>query len=197
MLPYWLLLAFPSLLALVRPLSRPSPGFLRVLVLLYSAIIGLRFQVGGDWGIYLENLQNLAGSSFFDAISSVALGDPGYNLISWLSNTIGTGIYGVNFLCALIFSIGLLVFCDCQPRPWLALAVSTPYLIIVVAMGYTRQSAAIGLALIAFLYLEKKSLPGFIWWILLATMFHKTAIILIVAAIMIIQDAKTIFNKII
>lgn len=72
---------------------------------------------------------------------------------------------------------------------------STPYLIIVVAMGYTRQSAAIGLALIAFLCLEKKNLLGFIWWILLATLFHKTALILLVAAISLIQDIKTIFGK--
>lgn len=196
MWPYWLLLAFPAFASLRMPLSKLPRRHLSVLIIVYSVFIGLRFEVGGDWYVYKDNLEELIGADLVEAVFN-PLGDPGYNLLSWLSNGIGAGIYGVNFFCALIFSCGLLVFCNVQPRPWLALCVSTPYLIIVVAMGYTRQSVAIGLALIAFLYLEKKNIVKFFLGILLATLFHKTALVMLAAALPVMGDVKGALKKII
>ena len=43
--------------------------------------------------------------------------DPGYQLINYFSASIGFGIYGVNVICAFIFSIGLTLFCRNLPRP--------------------------------------------------------------------------------
>ncbi len=44
---------------------------------------------------------------------------------------------------------GLVQFCRKQPLPWLALAVAAPFIIIVVGMGYTRQSVALGFILLS------------------------------------------------
>jgi len=71
------------------------------------------------------------------------------------------------------------VFCQAQPRPWLALTVAVPYLITVVAMGYTRQGVAIGVAMLGMEALGRGRNVHFIFLIVFATMFHKSAIILL------------------
>ena len=78
-----------------------------------------------------------------------------------------------------IFAIGLVFFCRNLPRPWLALAVAVPYLVIVVAMGYTRQGVALGLAMLGLVALGKKGTGWFVFWVMLAATFHKTAVLLL------------------
>ncbi|WP_428357797.1 EpsG family protein [Methyloprofundus sp.] len=139
-------------------------------------LIGFREQVGGDWASYIRR---------FDSISSVTLqkalgiGDPGYAYINWLMASWGWGIYGVNLVCAIIFTSGLIVFCRQQIYPWLAFAVAVPYLIIVVGMGYTRQAVAVGLFFFALAYLERGQFKHYLVFILIATLFHKTAVLMI------------------
>ena len=70
-------------------------------------------------------------------------------MLNWLAARTELGPYFVNTVCAALFAWGLVVFCRAQPRPWLALVVAVPYLVTVVAMGYTRQGTAIGLAMLA------------------------------------------------
>lgn len=164
------------------------------LIIVLSLIIGLRYQVGGDWQIYIENQINssdtplgLVISNFFD--------DVGFEFFSWLSYKLNLGIYGVNLICAAIFSTGLIVFCNSQPRPWLSICISIPYLVIVVSMGYTRQSVAIGFAMLALLSLEKCKLRKFFFLIACAALFHKTAVVLLLLGIPQMLASKKIVNK--
>ena len=76
-------------------------------------------------------------------------------LLNWFAGQNELGIWFVNTICGGIFSYGLIAFARSQPRPWLALAVAVPYLIIVVAMGYTRQAAAIGFVMLGLSALAK------------------------------------------
>ena len=64
------------------------------------------------------------------------------------------------------------------------MVVAVPYLITVVAMGYTRQGVAIGLAMIAMVELGKGNSLRFFLWIAFAALFHKSAIILVPMAVM-------------
>jgi hypothetical protein len=93
-------------------------------------------------------------------------------------------LYFVNTASAAIFSWGLVVFCRAQPRPWLALVVAIPYLVTVVAMGYTRQSVAIGLAMLALVALTDRKLLRFVVFVALAATFHKSAVILMPLAVL-------------
>jgi len=52
-------------------------------------------------------------------------------------------------------------------------------LIIVVAMGYSRQGVAIGLAMLAITRLENGRIAWFLFYMMLAALFHKSALILI------------------
>jgi EpsG family len=144
-------------------------------------MIGLRYEVGGDWINYLPMVQDAVHQTLAEA---TLRSDPAYGLLNWLGARSGIGVYFVNTVCAVIFSWGLVVFCRSQPRPWLALVVAVPYLVIVVAMGYTRQGTAIGLAMLGLVALSERRLLRFVLFVAFAAMFHKTAVILMPLAVL-------------
>lgn len=156
---------------------QPIEGALTALV--SSLAIGLRWEVGGDWFGYFNYLDRQEGASIRDALLN---SDPAYELLNWLAVQSGGGITLVNLVCGVIFSAGLVLFCRAQPRPWLSLAIALPYLVIVVAMGYSRQGVAIGLAMPGLLALERGRVLAFILWITAATTFHSSALVLLVFA---------------
>jgi hypothetical protein len=139
-----------------------------------AAMIGFRFETGADWEPYLEIYDDISHLKFWTA---AGLDDPGYTLLNWFSNQLGTGIWGVNLVCAAIFCWGLTLFCKHQPNPWLAFVVAVPYLVIVVAMGYSRQAVAIGLIMAAIVAWDHSRFVRFGCLILLAVTFHRTAVI--------------------
>jgi len=145
-------------------------------VLLLSLLIGFRFDVGGDWSVYVGHVYNAR----YVPIATVLEGkDPGYQLLNWISAQMDWNIYGVNLICGAIFSICLAVFCRSLPRPWLALAVAVPYMVIVVAMGYSRQGVALGLAMLGLVTLGRRQTRWFVFWVVLGAAFHKSAVILL------------------
>ena len=186
MLPYWLFFLAPALAALAsgplvrmradgtRPLRIDATWMLMIVAL--TLIIGFRYDVGGDWGNYFLHLFGAANLNFSDL---GGLEDPGYWALNILSVKLGLGMTGVNTFGAFLFSIGLVVFCRSLPRPWLALACAMPYLVTVVAMGYTRQSIALGLVMIGLVMLGRQRFVVFALWVLAAALFHKTAVVLI------------------
>jgi hypothetical protein len=105
--------------------------------------------------------------------------DPAYNLLNWLAGQLGLGIWAVNLVCAAIFTAGLVKLCRAQPNPPLAILVAVPYLVIVVAMGYTRQAAALGLIMYAITFLDRGSYLRIGLTLLVAATFHKTAVVII------------------
>lgn len=146
-------------------------------VVLVCLLVGMRFRVGGDWNTYVGYLERSVWLSFQDAVTSP---DPGYVLLNWVANALGADVWLVNLICGAFFSWGLFTLARAQPRPWLALVVAVPYLVVVVAMGYTRQGVAIGFAMIGLVALIRDgSTAKFVFWIIIAATFHKTAVLLI------------------
>ena len=155
---------------------RIAGSTLLALGLFLTLLIGLREQVGGDWSTYLPYLDQSTGLPLAEVWLEP---EPGYGLLNWIGANGGGGVYLVNTVCGLIFSIGLLQFCRAQPRPWLALTLAFPYLVVVVAMGYSRQGVAIGLEMLALLALQRDRLLQFLLWIALAASFHRTVLVLL------------------
>jgi EpsG-like putative glucosyltransferase len=191
---YWLMFAPLAILALaerkqsdmsLRPFFGMS-GIAATIILIL--LIGFRYRVGGDWDNYFWKFRSLRYMTLDDLIRMRI--DPGYGLLNRLAGSMDWGIIGVNLMSAVLFSIGLMLFCRQQPRPWLALLVAVPYLIIVVGMGYTRQAVAIGLAMIGLAALAQNSTGKFVWWIILAGLFHKSAIVLLPIAILATTEKK-------
>jgi len=146
-----------------------------MIAIVFTLFIGLRHEVGGDWFTYYSYLTRAEGLSLREVST---WGDPGYNALNWLFASHPLGIYGVNLVCAALFSSGLVFFCRVQPRPWLALCLAIPYLVIVVAMGYTRQAVAIAFVMAGLLALERGRWRLFLISIAAAVTFHFTALVM-------------------
>ncbi|HHP7246257.1 MAG TPA: EpsG family protein [Elainellaceae cyanobacterium] len=177
MLPYWLIFLF-LVLACVLPRrlkGAQREGVWRFAAFVLIVFIGLRHEVGGDWFSYLFNLEY--ASQRFD--NALELGDPGYYVLGWLFVKIGGSIYWLNVFCAAILVSGTFRLANAQPRPWLALVIALPYLLIVVGMGYTRQAAAIGLVMWGLVALQNKRVVVFSVSVLCAALFHKTALLML------------------
>ncbi|HEX8553361.1 MAG TPA: EpsG family protein [Sphingomonas sp.] len=139
-----------------------------------ALMIGLRYFVGGDWGSYIQIYQDI----FFQPLGqALRRTDPGYGFLNWLSSRGNLGIWFVNLGCAILFMGGLARLAWRQPNPWLAILVAVPYLIIVVAMGYTRQAAAIGIICWAVADASPKHIGRLVILVGFAALFHKTAIL--------------------
>lgn len=184
MWPYWILFFLTAYMALtsrslisenlIAKSQKEWPRQWKCAFIYIVLMIGLRYEVGGDWYAYIEMLQ-----SYYDGTSDQhGFQDLGLVFVSKISVLIGSDIYLLNLVCAFIFTWGLVKFCLSQPLPWLALVSAVPYLITVVAMGYTRQAAAIGFSMFAMDALSKGGKIKFFMWIVLGCLFHKTCVIL-------------------
>jgi len=181
-IPYWILFAYFAAGAVLEPWRR-APGataprtYLLIGILVLALMIGTRFEVGGDWRSY---------RFMFDFVEHLSLeraldfGDPGYQAINWIVQQWNGEIWWVNLFSAVIFVWGLTRLCENQPLPLLAVLVAVPYLIIVVAMGYTRQSIAIGILMAGLASLGRGgSVVRFAIYVAAAALFHKTAVLVL------------------
>lgn len=177
MTPYWILFSVwaAGAIQFARRQAGTSHRFFYVAAAIATALmIGLRFQVGGDWATYLSIYEDL----FFQPLGiALRQTDPGYALLNWLSGQGNLGIWVPNLGCATLFMAGLGRLASRQPNPWLAVLVAVPYLIIVVAMGYTRQAAAIGIVCWAIADASPDRLARLVVSVAIAALFHKTAIL--------------------
>jgi EpsG family len=180
---YWILFAFPALMALAYPHDVSRGGFdLRqgfaflTFLIFYALVAGLRHETGGDWLTYLEMFEDMQGESIFYAMTRT---DPGFGVLNWISAQMGTGLYLVNGVCAGILGYGLISVATRMREPWLALTIAVPYLMIVVGMGYIRQGAAIGFALMAFAAFDQGRPIRTLTFLLLAVTFHSAAVMML------------------
>jgi hypothetical protein len=178
MFVYWLMFLLPAWASFFRVRSTREAalygwGFTWFT---FTLLIGYRFEVGGDWFAYLHHYELISSLPFLEAVQRF---DPAHGAVNWLSHYLGWGVYGTNLTYGAVFSLGLIAFCRAQPRPLLGLAVAVPYLVVVVAMGYSRQGVAIGFVFFALLALAERNTVKFVVFVAIAAMFHKTAVVLI------------------
>ncbi|PRH83403.1 EpsG family protein [Arenimonas caeni] len=142
--------------------------------------VGLRHQVGGDWEGYLLITQRIYGLPLADAIKEQELL---FSLLTWLSSRAGFGVYGVNVIGAVIFFSGLFAYCRKLQAPWLALAASLPFLVVVAVMSANRQGIAIGIVLYVMSVWDRWSVLKRSAGIALAALFHASAAVLLVLSV--------------
>lgn len=189
MLPYWFVFGLFALGSLgwrggnSGRLSLP----LKISVVILTLFIGLRYDVGADWSGYLLIFDYTEHWSLNRILEEQ--GDPGFYSLMWLSHELGYEIWALNLVCAIIFVIGLVAFSRRTSNPWLSIAIAFPYLIIVVAMSGVRQATAIGFYFLALNAFSDRRLAIAALWMLLASQFHASAIVMLgVAALSFTQD---------
>ncbi len=175
MFPY--LIMFSMILISNLSPKRFQRYILILLVIFLMFFVGFRKEVGGDWNSYLTWFDRIKIEGLNFSLESMMLSNFGYNLLNALSSKLGWGIYGVNFICAGVFLLGLYYFLRELEYPLMGLLIAYPYLIMVVGMGYTRQSVAIGLTLASLISIKKNRNTLAFFLIVIAITFHKTAAI--------------------
>lgn len=153
--------------------------FLIIFSIFLIFLIGLRYEVGGDFDSYFKLFYVLKSRDNFEAAILTSGGDILYNILNLLVSKLGLNYATVNFLCALIFIFCLYEYSKKQKDPILTLMIAFPYLILVVSMGYVRQACAIGLFLYSLDFIINRKIVYSFFILFLATLFHKTSIILI------------------
>jgi len=114
--------------------------------IILTLFIGLRDHVGIDWRAYSHIWLVEKSLSLPEAI--VHREPAFYTLIALLWQYYPK-LWALNVICAAIFVYGLYVFARRQPNPWLAFVIAVAYVGFVIGMSAVRQSAAIGLILVA------------------------------------------------
>ena len=176
---YWLMFAYFAVGTALTSERRqtwrsPIPVLLLAGAVFICLAIGLRYKVGADWETYRFLFSYAA---YADLGRAIAVGDPGYQFVNWLVQRLGGDLWLVNLICGSIFTWGLFRFARSQPDPWLCFAVAIPYLVIVVAMGYSRQAVAIGIIMAGLAALIRGgSTLRFAIYVAVAALFHKTAV---------------------
>lgn len=179
MTPYWLLFLLVMLAAIApRYLKKPQDMVVwSASGLIIAVMLGFRHEVGGDWFNYLPQFDSVASMTFFGAVRDTK--DPAYYPLGWIIARLGGDIYWLNFVCSLLLTAGTFSLARRQTRPWLALLAAVPYLLIVVGMGYSRQAAAIGCAMLGLVALGDGKTRRFVFWVILGAAFHKSAALML------------------
>ena len=142
-----------------------------VFVFLVALIfIGLRHEVGGDWGDYLMWYKVIEeeGANIFE---------PGYNMLNKLSALLGGGIYLVNIISLIII---ILLFWKSSKIINLSIPIFCllifPHHILIVIMGYSRQAIAVSFTFYAVIeLLVNRRKLYFMLLITIAILFHYSA----------------------
>ncbi len=161
-----------------RMVSEPSHSLIVIygLGLATALMMGLRYEVGGDWIPYLGIYDQIQLLTFSQAVLTY---DPAYSAIVFVAGRLDAGIWLVNFACGVIMIFAMIRFCSRQPNPALTFLVAVPYLVIVVGMGYTRQAVAIGIILAGLADVDKQSTLKTLAYVFVAALFHKTALLIL------------------
>ncbi len=200
MVVYWSLFIILSSLSLMEAFIKYDKYLYLIVFIILIFISGFRYDVGGDWSVYLNYYNFFDNITLQDFLQDFRFihHDVGYLLLNFIFNKLSLSIYGVNLVAAFIFCFGLFKFCSIFERKYLALLTSFPYLYLVVSMGYSRQSIAIGLTLLAIEKLSKQKDNLFVFLICISFLFHKTSIILLLIYFLSLLISKKLFvsNKI-
>ena len=156
--------------------NKDQQKILFLFLFLLNLLIGFRRFVGGDWipySLQFEQAKTMYYESFFNKLEGSY--EPFYIPIAWVLSNSNLNITSINLVYSSIFCFGLYKLCRAHKYTFFPLVVAFPYLILVVAMGYTRQSAAIGI----FMYLlsKKAKIVKISFFSFIALQLHNSGII--------------------
>lgn len=180
MLPYFSILSFSALavfLAYDSKLYKFDKIFIFLLFLIVSLFLSFRsITIGPDWFTYKELFENQINFPF---IHSITIGDPAYFGLTWLVRRFTNDILFVNILMAFITLYFYYIFCKYQKLSTFSFFIGLPFLILF-TINFPRQAAAMTIIAYSLKYILVGNRKEFIIFILLATLFHKTALIFLV-----------------
>ncbi len=192
MIPYFIYFFIPVLIYVTTTFYRNNESlnkfFLYFFFIISVVFVGTRYEVGGDWTTYIRNLKINISDSLFKTLEydPTNIGgfsiEPGWALLSWLVKTNNLGIIGLNFISSLLFFIGLYLLCSKSNNFWISIIIAVPYMIIIVSMGYVRQSIALSFLMISIslIYNDEMRFKKlfFLIFLIIGASFHRSLYIM-------------------
>lgn len=173
MIPYLLVLLVPCLFALTSGRKISLPLWIGTFIL-YILFVGLRHEVAPDWYAYSYMHVVIAQENIGELMLRV---EPLSHILFWISENMGMHVYFTNVIAAFILIFGVFRFALRTAYPWLAVVSATPYFILVTGMSGVRQIMAAGVMLFLLSKWEQYSLFRRGVYILIAALFHTSALI--------------------
>lgn len=130
--------------------NKYSTLFFNLIFLYLLVLIGLRYEIGGDWINYLQNHAAIHFTVFTDNHNLDILNNTEPFIL--ILNLLSPNIYIFNFYCALVFLIGLFALISKCKDLYLSIVVAIPFLILLVGLGYQKQSVALGFLMLSYYF---------------------------------------------
>ncbi len=193
MIHYLLAFFFPAVLAMIQPKNKPwnSVFVWSIVWLLYTLFIGLRDEVGADWGNYWNMFERQA--YYMTYSEALHHGDPAYWLLQVWVSQMGWDVHIVNLIGASLFMYGVVRFLIQLDNPWLGMVIIMAYTGLAIAMGYVRQGIALGIIFWALAVLNEGKFIRFLLLVTFAVTFHKSAVL--IAGLGLFQHGKNRYFK--
>lgn len=184
----WIALSTGYLLSLSTMMRGPMRRLLPPLLLLSLATLGgIRWTTGTDWEPYWEFFTS--GGSFRDYMSAWHF-ELGFKFVIWLLQDVGVGYSEWLFL--LSFIVIAIKFAPIFRRPYILVCFLVLFGVAMADIFPTRESIAISLAMLSVHYLVERRYLVYLICVVVACLFHSTAIIFLVAPLVIAASYRTL-----
>lgn len=167
-------------------LNKRSEQFLIIISgLILILVAGLRYETGGDWDIYTSGFQHT--NHFFNLFKGEPLYlnekvsfEYGYGIFSSIIKQVGGNIQTIYFIIV-TFNVLLLIKTLKQYTKLIIVGLFVYYCILYfhLEMIYTRQSVAVMICFWCLKFIQQKKIYRYLFFVLLASSFHRMALILI------------------
>lgn len=150
--------------------------------LMMVAVIGLRdVTIGIDTVNYCNTFNNLSNVSW-SYLSNNKLTEPGYSFICILFNKLNLNFHVFLIFMAFLYIIPVsYIIFKYSKSPCFSYILFIAFGLFTFSMSTIRQTMAMSLVLIAFIFMQKRKLIPFIVTVLLAATFHMTAVVFLPA----------------
>lgn len=166
-----------SLLFLALKEKRVKENYKKVslVFILLAVFLAIRYQVGNDYAEYHNSFQNLTYDAYFE---------PGFIFLYKIFNS--PEVFFALLSCFSLFLLYKAFKYFSEGYLYISLLVYYSAFFIIFNIHLIRQSVAIAIVLFSFTYLHKKKYLKFFILVLLATNFHKSALIAIPFSLIVI-----------
>lgn len=170
-LSIYIYLAVISLNEIKNSYDSKKTFFILLFIFMLLFVSG-RHNVGGDYVKYLYWFE-YAKLTPPTGISSLL----GLNYITIFIHALSLNYFFFNFVCALIFLLGIFKFLNLSNERLFVFILLIPTMIYIVGLGYTRQSVSIGFLCLAIYYWSENMNGKKIIFFILSVLTHLTSII--------------------
>ena len=155
-----------------------------IFLILIILIMGLRWEVGGDWPNYFNRYYDV--ESILDKIQLNR--DPLYQFVNNIFSLAGFKYPFFNFATSFFLIYPYYLLLKNVKYKELSLLILFSYCLMIVNPGYVRQAFSIAIFVYLAMSYQKIPLPWMLFWCVIATLFHKSGIVSIIFLLISIQS---------